>query len=124
MKKLLALLLCILMCFAVTCGMAACDDKLVDKPSSVQSEASKKEEVSKEDEASKKTAEELIIGKWETDFRFDSETLKQFMGDEESSGIEESLDYFNLKELSIKMLMEFKEDGTVYESVENIDEFA
>ena len=124
MKKLLALLLCILMCFAVTCGMAACDDKLVDKPSSVQSEASKKEEVSKEDEASKKTAEELIIGKWETDFRFDSETLKQFMGDEESSGIEESLDYFDLKELSIKMLMEFKEDGTVYESVENIDEFA
>ena len=124
MKKLLALLLCILMCFAVTCGMAACDDKLVDKPSSVQSEASKKEEVSKEDEASKKTAEELIIGKWETDFRFDSETLKQFMGDEESSGIEESLDYFNLKELSFKMLMEFKEDGTVYESVENIDDFA
>lgn len=129
MKKLLALLLCILMCFAVTCGMAACDDKQVDKPSSVQSEASKKEEVSKEDEASKKTAEELIIGKWETDFRFDDENVKQFVeafekGFEEASGIEGVLDYFDLKELSFKMLMEFKEDGTVYENVENIDEFA
>lgn len=108
MKKLLCLLLCALMCVTVALGMSACGDKSDVDTGSNQSESPKK------------TAEELIIGKWVCDFKFTKDFFNQILDDEEA-GMEEMLEYFDLSKLSLKIAMEFKNDGTAKAGVADKD---
>ncbi len=110
MKKLLSLLLCVLMCITIALGISACGNKKEADPGSGSNQS----------ESSKKIAEELIIGKWVCDFKFTKDFLNQVLDDEEA-GMEEMLEYFDLSKLSLKINMEFKDDGTAKIAVADKD---
>ncbi len=124
MKKLLALLLCLLMCFSLMFGMTACgdeekDDKDDKSTSSVEDkDGDDKDKDKDEDKDSDKdddedtdlSDEELLVGKWEAEF--DAATMGMDMN-ELLAELPEELQGAKLPVLKVKMGYEFTKDGKV-----------
>ena len=99
MKKLLALLLCLVMCFAISaCALGGDKDK---NSTSDKQDASSVTSESGNAGVTDNDAAELIIGKWHGEF-----SAADF-GTQDEIGLGDLL-----KELKLEMNMEFKKDGT------------
>lgn len=135
MKKLLALLLCLLMCFSLMFGMTACGDDKDDKDdkssSSVKDDKDDKDDEDDEDEDNdkdeeddSKSDEELIVGKWEA--TLNPEDMGAENHYDPNADLEEIAEnpmlLFDLSKIKMIMCAEFKSNGKVTMSFENLDE--
>lgn len=122
MKKLLAFLLCVLMSVSMLGLMTACDgnDESDGKTVSESDDKNSTDGTSKDNTAGK-SDEELIIGKWEADVKFNDELLSTVSGGDEDVDMSEMMQYFDFDKLSLKMSMEFKNDGTATVTIDDDD---
>lgn len=127
MKKISALLLCALMCLSLAFGMTACGDEKTEDKGKPSTSDKGKPSTSDKGASVATTDQERIVGKWMADVVFDKEFLSAIAGDDDadSDDFDEMLQSFDLSGLSIKVYMEFKEDGTarMYTNEADAEEF-
>lgn len=112
MKKLLAVLLCIVMSLSMLGVMVACEGDKESDGKTVSASDDKSATASKsEDDTAGKSDEELIIGQWEADINFNEQLLAAINGGD-GDEMDEMMEYFDLSGLTLKLGMEFKNDGT------------
>ena len=119
MKKLLALLLCLLMCFSLMFGMTACGDDKDDKDdkssSSVKDDKDDKDDEDDEDEddGKKKSDKELIVGEWKAEMSFESMGFESEYDPNADMDdvVENPMVLFDMSKLSMVINAEFTSEG-------------